>query len=314
MTETALPEATAVRPRWSAALPASLLAALETRLGAPTVDAVDQTGGFTHGLAARLTLADGARVFAKAMPADDGLAAAYRAEAWCAARLPAAVPASRLSFSLEADGWVVLVFADVEGRNPDLSEPGELAATLATFERLAEVLTPNPLPEAPTCEAELRPLVDVWQRYATDGPPADLDPWALRNLDRLVELESHWVAATAGDTLLHFDLRPDNMLLTPAGEVLTVDWACACVGAAWVDLLVLLGSVDGLDGERIVRSHPVTRDVPAEAIDAFLCALAGLWAWESRKPVLPRSPYLRRFQARNGELTLGWLARRTGWQ
>jgi hypothetical protein len=46
----------------------------------------------------------------------------------------------------------------------------------------------------------------------------------------------------------------------------------------------------------------------------FLCALAGLWAWESRKPALPRSPYLRRFQARNGELTLAWLARRTGWR
>ncbi|MFI7602161.1 aminoglycoside phosphotransferase family protein [Actinoplanes sp. NPDC049681] len=314
MTGTTVPEATAVRPRWTTALPATLLATLESRLGAPTVHAVDQTGGFTHGLAARLTLADGRRVFAKAMPADDELAPAYRAEAWCAARLPAAVPASRLEFSLQADGWVVLVFADVEGRNPDLSEPGELAAVLSAFERLAEVLTPNPLPEAPTCEAELRPLVDVWRQYATDGPPADLDPWARRNLDRLVELESHWVAATAGDTLLHFDLRPDNMLLTAAGEVLTVDWACACVGAAWVDLLVLLGSVDGLDGEQIVRSHPVTRDVPAEAIDAFLCALAGLWARESRKPELPRSPYLRRFQARNGELTLGWLAHRTGWR
>ena len=104
------------------------------------------------------------------------------------------------------------------------------------------------------------------------------------------------------------------MLLTRGGDVLTVDWACACVGAPWVDLLVLLGSVDGLDSERIVCSHAVTRDVPAASIDVFLCALAGLWAWESRKPALPRSPYLRRFQARNGELTLAWLARRTGWR
>lgn len=316
MTETipaAVPAATAVRPRW-AALPGDLLARIEARLGARIVHAADQANGFTHGLAARLLLADGSRAFGKAMPAKDGLAGAYRAEAWCAARLPAAVPASRLRFSLEADGWVVLVFDDVEGRNPDITNPDELAAVLRAFDRLAEVLTPNPVPCAPSCEAELGPLVNVWREYATGGPPAGLDPWARRNLDRLVDLESGWVQATAGDTLLHFDLRPDNMLISRAGEVLTVDWACACVGAPWVDLLILLGSVDGLEGEHIVRTHGITRDVPSASIDTFLCALAGLWARESRKPELPRSPYLRRFQARNEELTLAWLARRTGWR
>jgi hypothetical protein len=305
--------APAVRPRW-AALPAPVLARVESHLGKRMEHAADQTGGFTHGVAARLVLADSSQVFAKAIPSDDELAGAYRAEAWCASRLPAAVPASRLRLHLEDDGWVVLVFDNVVGRNPDISDPGELAAVLRMIDRLASVLTPSPLPDAPSSESELAPLMDVWSRYTVEGPPADLDAWSLRHLTRLADLESQWRVATVGDTLLHLDLRPDNMLLTLSGEVLAVDWACACIGASWADLMVLLGSVEGLDGEHIVRTHPVTRDVPAAAIDAFLCALTGLWVRESRKPELPKSPYLRRFQARNAELTQAWLAQRTGWQ
>ncbi|MFD0360269.1 phosphotransferase [Nocardia sp. GCM10030253] len=54
----------------------------------------------------------------------------------------------------------------------------------------------------------------------------DLDEWSLRHLDRLAELESTWWTAAAGETLLHTDLRPDNMLLGSDGTVVVVDWAC----------------------------------------------------------------------------------------
>ncbi len=274
----------------------------------------DQTGGFTHGTAARLVLADGSRVFVKVLPQEDELVDSYRNEAWCAARLPDDVPSPRLRFGMAGDGWVVLAFDDIEGRHPNIAERDELDAVLTTVERLAKILTPNPLPDAPPGEDALAPLMHGWRQFAADGPPADLDAWSLRNLDRLAELEGHWAEAIAGDTLLHADLRPDNMLLTPAGEVLVVDWACACVGAAWVDLVVLLGSVAGLDAEAIVRTHPVTRHVRPTSIDAFVCALAGCWEQVCRGPELPRSPHLRRFQARNARLTRTWLARRTGWR
>lgn len=304
---------TAVRPEWTA-LPAELRASVEERLGSRVVASVGQTGGFTPGVASRLTLADRSRVFAKAMPVDDPLAANYRAEAWCAERLPERVPAPRLRFSVETHNWIVLVFADVEGRTPDVTDPGDLAAVLDTVRTLATVLTPNPLPGVPLAEQELAPLMHAWRTFAADGPPADLDGWSLRHLDRLARLESGWTAATAGDTLLHADLRPDNMLRTSTGEIVVVDWACACTGAAWVDLVVLLGSVAGVDAEAVVRDHPVTRDVDPAAIDAFVCALAGLWEQQCRGPERPRSPYLRRFQARNAAVTRAWLAHRTGWR
>src|SRR5215831_12914943 len=52
-----------------AELPAPVRAAIEARFGVPVVAARDQSGGFSPGLAARLRLADGQRVFVKAVNA-----------------------------------------------------------------------------------------------------------------------------------------------------------------------------------------------------------------------------------------------------
>jgi aminoglycoside phosphotransferase (APT) family kinase protein len=283
---------------------------VDERLGAPVRRADSQAGGFTHGVAARLTLADGRRAFVKAIRSDDGLAADYRAEA--SAVLPRDLPVPTLLFHLEAYGWIVLAFTDVEGRHPDVTRRSELSRVLAAAETLATRLTPSPLP-APPAEVALAPVMSGWRRFAETGPPDDLDHRAARHLDRLAELEAGWAEAVAGVTLLHGDLRPDNMILTGTGTVMVVDWAGACVGAAWVDLLILLGSVTGVDGEPIVRSHPLTRSVEPDRIDAFLCALTGLWAEQSRGPLVPTSPRLRAFQSRNATATLEWLMRRLGW-
>ena len=60
-----LTDGTAVRSPWDT-LPGPLVARVEDRLGPRIIGAVNQTGGFTHGVAARLQLADGWWAFAKA--------------------------------------------------------------------------------------------------------------------------------------------------------------------------------------------------------------------------------------------------------
>jgi aminoglycoside phosphotransferase (APT) family kinase protein len=182
-------------------------------------------GGFSHGLAARLTLANGNRVFAKAVAADDGLARAYRAEARYAGQLSPQIPAPRLRFVLDTNGWVALVFDDVEGRHPNLSDPAELSGVLHLIEQHATALTPNPVLDAPTIAASFGEKFNVWRHYDREGPPADLDSWPRRHLTALAALEERWDAATRGNTLLHLDLRPDNLLLTTTGTVVAVDWS-----------------------------------------------------------------------------------------
>ncbi|WP_433662589.1 phosphotransferase [Nocardia sp. CA-128927] len=307
-------ESTANRIEWGQ-LPRQVRAAIEQRIGGRVLSAGGQRGGFSHGMAARLVLSNNTTAFVKAIPTDDELVPMYRAEAHTSAQLPAQVPSPQLQSTFETHGWFVAAFDDVDGRHPNLDQPQELAAVLTTVEQLAIVLTPNPIPDAPTIADAYGPELICWQQFAEHGPPADLDEWSLRNLDRLAELESTWGERAVGETLLHTDLRPDNMLLRPDGTVVVVDWAWPCRGAAWIDLVSLAPSIaaSGIDPNPILEVHPVTRGTDPAAIDAFLCALVGYWERHSRRPPPPRSPKLRNYQACSAHVAREWLNRRVGW-
>ncbi|MFE3793719.1 phosphotransferase [Nocardia tengchongensis] len=67
-------------------------------------------------------------------------------------------------------------------------------------------------------------VLRCWSRFAEQGAPPDLNRWALRNLDRLADLETGWLERSGGETLLHTDLRPDNLLIDAGGSVSVVDW------------------------------------------------------------------------------------------
>ncbi|MCC3329855.1 phosphotransferase family protein [Nocardia abscessus] len=306
---------TASRIGW-AEVPRPVRVGIERMLGDVVCAAADQGGGFSHGVAVRVRTVGGDAAFVKAIEAGDGLAPVYRQEARIASRLPATAPAPRCRFSGEIAGWFVAGFDDVEGTFPRLDEPGELRDTLELVTRLATELTPSPPADVPTVTEAYGPELVGWRAFASEGPPADLDGWPARHLTELAELEATWMAAAAGNTLLHTDLRPDNMVRRADGAVLAVDWAWACRGAAWMDLVALAPSIAaaGVDPDPIIATHPVTRDVDPAAVDAFVCALAGYWAVACRKPGPPRSPHLRGHQAAFARITIGWLACRLGWQ
>jgi Ser/Thr protein kinase RdoA (MazF antagonist) len=77
--------------------------------------------------------------------------------------------------------------------------------------------------------------------------------------------------------LLHCDPRADNILLTD-DRVLFVDWPCACIGPAWIDLLVVLPGVNaegGPTGAPVSRS-PVARGADRDHVTAMVAALTSI--------------------------------------
>jgi aminoglycoside phosphotransferase (APT) family kinase protein len=316
------PAASGVRAPWEA-VPAELRAAVEARLGAAVLAAQTQSGGFSPGVAARLRLAGGRRAFVKAVsaaanPESPGI---HRSEARIAGALPAAVPAPRLLDSFDRDGWVVLLFEDVEGRTPAQPwQPAELDRVLATVAELAALTVPEPLPVPPAAE-RLGEDFARWRRIAANHAAgaddlAGLGPWAVRNLSRLAAAEADWAAGAAGDTLAHSDLRADNLLLTDDGRVVVVDWPWACRAAPWFDLLLLLPSVAMQGGPRpaeIFEQHAAAAGADPAAVTAALAGFAGFLLGHAREPAAPGLPTLRAFQAAQGAAALRWLTERTGW-
>ena len=298
------------------ALPASVRDAVETGLGTKVVGATTQPGGMSPGVAARLELADGNRAFVKAVgsepnPYSPGM---HRREAEVAAALPAEAPAPRLLFAHDDGNWVALVFEDVEGHQPAVPwRPDELERVLAALTDLAEALTPAPV-AAPTAADYLAELFGGWSQLAQQGGAEGVDPWATARLDELARLEAGWAEASIGETLLHADVRSDNVLLTEE-RVVFVDWPHACLGAAWLDLAGFLPSLAMQGGPRpweVFEAHPLGRNAPRERVLPLIAAFAGFFVQRSTLPPPPGLATLREFQRAQSVEALAWLRRSLG--
>lgn len=281
------------------------------------LDAVDQRGGFSPGLAARLSLADGRWVFVKAvgLARDPDTPDMFRREAEVLTGLPESLPVPRLLASYDDGDWVALVIEDVDGCTPDEPwRPDQLDRVLDALAVLAEQLDPSPI-EAPPITELLAGAFVGWRTLAAEPVEAAwLDPALRARLDQLAELEAGWVDAAAGTSLLHADLRADNILLT-GDRVVIVDWPHACLGAGWVDPLLLLTSVAMHGGAAIPawRRYRPARTVEPEAVDAVLAALAGFLLRQSLRPPPLNIPHIREFQRAQASAALGWLMSRRGW-
>jgi hypothetical protein len=310
--------ATANRPTWST-LPADLRALIEQRLGAPVASAESQGSGFTNGFASRLRLDDGSAVFVKAVSSihSPEVFTSYAREVLVAGSLPENAPVTRLRWRAAHDDWLVLAFDDVGGRTPRRPwQPEQLRVVLDMLTSLAAALTPAPagLPHLDTT-ADIDRDFSFWRRLAGGEASADpglVSPRWREHVSALGALEGDWARLAAGTTAVHFDLREDNILLTDDGQGLVCDWNWLTLAAPWVDLVALLVSVhgDGLDAEAVLAGHPLSRDVPARAVDAFLVALAGYFTEAAARPPLPHSPWMRTHQGWWRDATLSWLALR----
>jgi aminoglycoside phosphotransferase len=297
-------------------VPERVRAAIEDVLGAPVATARSQPLGFSPGLAARLVLADGRRAFVKAVGLDRNPDAPgmHRREIAVLRALPPDLPVPALLGSYDDGDWVALVMEDVDGVVPaEPWRPDELRRVVDAMARLAADLTPSPLAAPPIAELDARQFRG-WRTLAAD--PASAEPlgrWVTGHLDELAAIEAAWAVAATGDSLVHGDLRADNVLLTPQ-RVVFVDWPHVRVGAPWLDLLFLLPSsaATGTDPEAVWAEFGPAREADPRDVTAVLVALTGFFLHRSLQPAPPNLPRLRAFQRVQGEAGLRWLRARLG--
>ena len=302
-------------------LPAGFRAVIDAALGSPVATVSARSGGFSPGPAAVVTCADGGRAFVKAAgtPLNPDTPRLMRAEAAVTAGMPASLPVPALRAHVEwtdgGDEWVALVFEAFDGESAPLPwTPPAAAAVVDGLTALARAATPCPVPGVPTLGERVDAPLSAWAQLAAD-PPADLDPWERENLD--------WLGATparlasggwlAGDTLVHGDLRADNLLLGPGGSVAFVDWAWAVRGADWVDAVLFAldaSAQGGVDPEWLVGRSPLVAAADPRQVTDLVVAMTGMWARSMRQPPPPGLPSLRSFQRRFHDSTLVWAMRR----
>jgi len=288
-------------------LPPMVRRAVETRLGSRVVEAESQDSGFTPGFASVLTCADGTRHFVKAasVKAQRMFADSYRLEARKLKTLPPSVRAPRLQWVLDEDDWVVVGIEYVAGRAPHRPwTPEDLAAASAMLVDAAHALTPPPGMGLDTFADEFAGFPAYWD-----------DLGNVAHAEEAAALAARYDEVTRGNTLVHTDVRDDNLLITDDGHAYLCDWNWPVVGAAWIDsLLLLIGPRgDGLDVDAHIAAHPLLSVVEPEAIDIVLALVTGYFLRSAREPSPTTSPWMREGQRWQGEVCWTWLAERRGW-
>lgn len=226
-------------------LPAAVTRELADRVGA--AHAVPATTGDHAEIAATVTGTEGT-IFVKAAHTDFGVRS-LRFELGVS-EVVSGSHSPAVEWHFEAAGWLVVGFEHCEGPHADLS------------------------PESPDLDLLDNALTMLGQTPAPDVPL--FSPKARLGFEH---------RAMGGDTLVHTDLGPANLIVTPHG-LRIVDWAMATKAASWVELAMLTQWLISAghtpkQAEKWLARHPAWTLIDPKVLDYFATKNAEKWASKS---------------------------------
>lgn len=143
-----------------------------------------------------------------------------------------------------------------------------------------------------------------WQEVARDPRPflslgVCSDEWLESALPVLLAAEAS--AELEGDSVLHMDVRSDNLCFADEDEPVLIDWCHAARGAAKLDIAFWLPSLQfegGPEPGSILPGEP-----------GYAALIAGFFAARAGLEVIPDAPFVRRVQREQLSTALPWAIR-----
>ena len=261
-----------------------------------------QGGGYgSNSSHSRLVLADGRSAFLK-LALDADAAGWLRDEHLAYSQLQAPFLPALLGWHDEA-GVTFLALEDLSDAYwPPPWRRGQVEKVQATLAEVAA--TPAP-PGLPSLES-LRRRLNGWELVADDPEPLlstglVTRAWLEGALPALREAGA--TCDLSGDTLLHLDVRSDNLCFRE-DRMFLVDWNLGCVGNALMDVVFWLPSLRLEGGPDPAELLPETGGLAA--------LTAGYFASRAGLPTPATAPRVRPFQRAQAEVALPWAARELG--
>ena len=288
---------------------------VDETLGSPVVEAVDQVGGMSPGCATRLRCADGTRAFVKAVSTDlnPHTPTLFRREVTALGLLGRDPLWAGLLAAYDDGDRVALLLEDVEGQHPDLDDDATMSTLLGATEQLREVMRERVPVERARDHlggvmyspglVDLAAVMTAWAD-AFDGigaaPDAPVPDWVRSDAggwQRRVEA----LATGPMAHLVHYDIRNDNLLQRPSGEIVFLDWGAAGVGPDWLDpLLARLERVHLPWFDASLATSPELVAAGDDTVTTWLVGIGTFLAWRAVTAVdvnLPRLPAFRRAES-----------------
>jgi hypothetical protein len=264
------------------------------------LDDIPGAGGYTPALRRIAALADGSTVFVKAA-VDDLTRWWLSIEHRSYAALDGATFVPRY---LGGDD-VVLVLEDLRvGHWPPAWRPGDVDRVLEVLDAVARHTPPD---DARTLESATPELPGFWEEVAADPEPllalgACTREWFDGSIDTILEVAAS--GTLAGDALVHYDVRSDNLCLFD-DRVLLVDWNNTLRGRADFDVHCFAQTLEFEGG-------PTPDEVLPDADPALVTLIAGYFARNATQPPIPTAPHVRRVQRQQLGVCIPWMGRLLG--
>lgn len=286
-------------------IPLNVRKAIESVMGSPVSSVISQTGGYSPGTADRIVTTTVEKFFVKAVGASINASSPdiQRKEIKVFEAMSDRLIGSGIIGSYDDGEWVAIVFRDIEGRHPDLSNPRDRELV---FEALAELVS-SPLSEKaqlllPSLSDDVAYAFDSWKRI-DENPVPGMNPWIIEHFDRLASLAESASERLRGEFLVHSDLRQDNILIGEE-KAFIVDWPWAASGAPWFDALTVIVDAGltniGFNTVKEIKTNPLLASCSDDDIDSVLSGMMGYFFDCARKPTPDGIPYLRKFQYDQG--------------
>ena len=260
------------------------------------------TGGYTPASRWAVTFSDGASAFVKGAttPATAQWLGFERA---FYETVRASFVAAMLGWD-DAGPWPVLVLEDLS--NAAWPPPWDNARVAAVLETLGAVARTAGPPGLPPLIGRAPKMFRGWDEVASDPAPflslgLCSTAWLDEALPRLAASQQMELCEGAG--LVHFDVRSDNLCFAE-GRTVLVDWNLPCIGNPLFDVAFWLPSLEFEGG-------PAPEEVSEEA-SSFAGMVAGYFAANAGKPLIPDAPFVRRVQREQLSTALPWAARSLG--
>lgn len=275
--------------------------AVAAALGARIASRLPVAGGYTHIQRWRVRAENGATAFAK-VAVDDTTAAWLRAEERIYRALDGA------PFLAALLGWhdgarPVLLLEDLgEARWPPPWRDGDVTAVMDALGLIAATRAPSWLD--PIRDSEVG---RGWEAVADDPQPFLGMGWLD---DRWLEAALPILRAAAaacpldGTSLLHMDVRSDNICFRADGSVVVVDWNLAACGPARLDVAFWLPSL-------ATEGGPMPEEMLSDA-GREAAVVAGFFAARAGQPIISVAPLVRRVQLLQLQVALPWACRELG--
>jgi hypothetical protein len=321
------------KPTWKSA-PQAVKTEVERALGEKVISGRRVWGGYGPSATFRLKLESGGLAFFKGVDRAGNaiMQSAIRREMQVYKELPGIQPwAPRLLGTITLDDWNILLLEfiyDARGTSPWTAR--HVRSAIEGLAGLQDAFAGKSLPRWVDTAADflfkprssdpagwwtLKRDAHNIARLAEKAGHArdDAAAWLKRFVPRLMELESSISAPRGVSTLLHMDVRSDNLLFRGDGSPVLVDWPYVSSGPGVIDTVGFMIAVAAEGGPELdqmlswyadASGSPISSDDLLGAVAAF----GGYFASRSGMPDIPGLPRVRPFQRAQLVVSLRWLA------